>query len=64
MAVQICNKKGEDNVNGKDAVDNVVNDEKCVLLVRKKCKLEGAYPSRINHQNNQQHLPSPVSREN
>lgn len=26
MAVEICNEKGENNINGKEAIDNVVND--------------------------------------
>jgi hypothetical protein len=48
LAVEICNKEGENDVNGKKAIDNVVDDEECILLVRQKCKLERANPGRVN----------------
>jgi hypothetical protein len=53
LAVEICNKEGENDVNGKEAIDNVVDDKECILLVRQKCKLERANPGGVNHQNNQ-----------
>ena len=59
LAVEICNKEGENDVNGKEAVDNVVDDKERILLVRQKCKLERANPGGVNDQNNKQHLPSP-----
>jgi hypothetical protein len=43
-------KEGENDVNGNEAVDNVVDDKECILLVRQKCKLERANPGGVNHQ--------------
>lgn len=48
LGVEKCNKEGENDVNGKEAIDNVVKDEECILLVRQKCKLERANPGRVN----------------
>lgn len=49
MAVEVCDEEGEENVNGKEAVDNVVYYEKRILFVRQKCKLKRANPGRVNH---------------
>lgn len=45
MAVKISNEEGENDVNGKEAIDNVVNDEKCVFLVSDESKLKRTNPS-------------------
>lgn len=63
LAVEICNKEGENNVNRKEAIDNVVEDKERILLVRQKCKLERANPGGVNDQNNKQRLPSPEKNE-
>jgi len=61
MAIKICNKECEDDVNCKEGIDNVVYDEECVLFLREKGKLKGANPCRVNNKDNQQHLPSPAT---
>lgn len=33
MAVEVCNKKSENNINGKEAIDDVVNDEKSIIFL-------------------------------
>lgn len=45
MAVKISNEEGENDVNGKEAIDNVVNDEKRVFLVSDEGKLKRTNPS-------------------
>lgn len=46
MAVKISNEEGENDINGEEAVDNVVYDEKSVfLLVGDEGKLKRTNPS-------------------
>lgn len=59
MAVKVRDKEGEEDVNGKEAIDNVVNYEKSILFVRQECELKGANPCRVDDKDNQEHLPSP-----
>ena len=33
LAIQIRDEEGEDNINSKEAIDNVVKDEKGIFLV-------------------------------
>lgn len=47
-AVKICNEESEEDVNGKETVDNVVDDKKSILLVRQECKLERTNPGGVN----------------
>lgn len=61
FCVEICYKESENDINGEEAIDNVVEDEKRVLLVGQKSKLKWADPGRVDDQNNQQHFPSPVT---
>ena len=59
MTVEVGDKEGEEDVNGEEAIDNVVYYEKSILFIRQKCELKGANPGRVNDKNNQKHLPSP-----
>jgi len=61
MVIEISNKEGENDVNGKEGIDDVVYDEQCVLLLREKGKLKWANPCRVNNKDNQQHLPCPAT---
>lgn len=47
-AVKICNEESEEDVNGKETVDNVVDDKKSILLVSQECKLEWTNPGGVN----------------
>lgn len=60
LTIQICNKECQSDVNGKEDIDNIINDQQCILLGRQKGELKRANPGRVNDQNYQQHLPSPV----
>lgn len=62
MVIEICNKECENDVNGKESIDNVVYDEQCVMLLMEKGKLKRANPCRVNNKDNEQHLPGPVTR--
>lgn len=53
LVVEICNKESEEDVNGKETVDNVVDDKKSILLVSQESKLEWANPGRVNDENNE-----------
>lgn len=60
-AVDICHEEGENDINGKEAIDNIVNDEECVRHVLQKPKFEWAEPGRIYDKKDQKQLPGPVS---
>lgn len=50
--MKIGKEESENNINSKEGVDNVVEDEESVMLVGKKCKLEGRNPSRVDDEGN------------
>lgn len=61
MGVEIRDEEGENNINNKEDVDNAVKyEESSVLVVGKKCELEGRNPGRVDDEKNQKGLPSPV----
>lgn len=59
LSVHVGDEEGEDNVDSKEGVDNVVHHEHGVLLVRQECKLEGGDPRGVDDQDDQKHLPRP-----
>lgn len=48
VAIEVRNKEGENDVNSKEAIDNVVKNEKSIFLVSQECKLEWTDPGRVN----------------
>lgn len=62
LSVHVGDEEGEDNVDGEEGVDDVVDDEHGVLLVRQECELEGGDPRRVDDEEDQKHLPRPISR--
>lgn len=59
LAVKICYEECENDIGGKEAIDNVVDYEKHILLVAQKCKLKRADPGWENNKNDQEPFPSP-----
>lgn len=49
--MKISHEKGKENVNSKQAVDNVVKYDKAIYFVFQKCKLERRNPGRIYDKN-------------
>lgn len=45
MAIEIGDEEGEDNINGEEAVNNIVYDEKGVFLVGDEGKFKRTNPS-------------------
>ena len=62
LAVHVGHGEGEDDVDSKEGIDNVVHNEHGVLLVGKECKLERGDPRGVDDQENQKHLPCPETR--
>lgn len=49
--MKIRDEEGKENVNSKEAVDNVVKYDKAIYFVFQKCKLERRNPSRVYDKN-------------
>ncbi|KAL5989967.1 hypothetical protein ACLOJK_010862 [Asimina triloba] len=62
--VKICNEEGENDIDGKEAIYNVVDEEQSIWFVCQEGEVEWADPSGVDNQNNQKHLPSPETAEN
>lgn len=45
MAIEIGDEESENNIDGEEAIDNVVDDENCVFFVGDEGKLKRTNPS-------------------
>lgn len=59
MAVEVRDEEFQDDVDGEEPVDDVIEDEEGVFLISKEGELKRADPSRVNHEDDQPHFPRP-----
>lgn len=59
-SIQIGHKEGQDNINCKESIDNIICSSKSSLWLLNKPKFKWRYPSRIDDQKNQKSLPRPT----
>lgn len=60
LAVDVRDEESEHDVDGEEAVDDVVHDERRPGQVPQERELQRAYPRRVHHQEDQKRLPDPA----